>query len=105
MEKTKLGVLLGIIAGIVDVLPMLAQHLTWDANLSAFSFWVVSGFFIAVTDIKLKGLIKGVSISLIILLPSAILIGWNSPFTLVPIVTMTLVLGSLLGFLVEKYGS
>ena len=71
---------------------------------SAFSLWVVSGLFIATTDIKLKGPIKGVSISFLILLPSAILIGWNSPFTLIPIVIMTLVLGSLMGFLVEKYG-
>lgn len=104
MEKTKLGILLGVFAGIIDILPMLAQNLTWDADLSAFSLWVISGFFIAATDIRLKSSIKGISISFLILLPSAILIGWNSPSTLVPIVIMTLVLGSLLGFLVEKYG-
>jgi hypothetical protein len=31
-----LGILLGICAGIIDVLPMLAQNLSWDADISAF---------------------------------------------------------------------
>jgi hypothetical protein len=37
-------------------------------------------------------------------LPSAILIGWNDPFTLFPILIMTLILGSLLGSSIDKFG-
>jgi hypothetical protein len=29
---------LGIVAGVLDVIPMVLQGLTWDANLSAFFF-------------------------------------------------------------------
>ncbi len=104
MKKVQLGVLLGVCAGIIDLIPMLVQKLSWDANLSAFSLWVVSGFFIAASDIRIKGLLKGVIISFLVLSPSAILIGWKEPFSLIPIFIMTSLLGSSIGFLVEKYG-
>lgn len=103
-DKTQLGILLGIIAGIVDVIPMIFQKLTWDANLSAFSFWVVSGFLIATSNIKINGIAKGIIISFLVLLPLAVIIGWKEPFSLIPIFAMTLILGSALGFLIDKYG-
>lgn len=102
MKKAQLGILLGIMAGIIDVVPMILQKLTWEANLSAFSLWVISGFLIATTNIKVKGLIKGIIISFLVLTPSAVLIGWKEPFSLTPIFIMTLILGSALGFLIDK---
>jgi len=104
MKKAHLGILLGALAGIIDVIPMIIQKLTWDANLSAFSFWVVSGFLIATTQLQIKGVAKGIIISSMILLPTAIIIGWGKPQSLFPIVIMALLLGSTLGFLIEKYG-
>ena len=104
MKKVKLGILLGVVAGIIDVVPMISQKLTWDANLSAFSLWVVSGFLIANTNIKVRGIFKGIIISFLVLLPSAILIGWKEPFSLLPIVIMTLILGSGLGYCIDKFG-
>jgi len=104
MEKTQLGILLGTVAGIIDVIPMVLQKLTWDANLSAFSLWIISGFLIATSNLKIKGVAKGIIISFFVLLPSAIIIGWQEPFSLIPITIMTLILGSALGFLIDKYG-
>jgi hypothetical protein len=40
-------VLLGTVAGALDVIPMMLQRLTWDANLSAFFLWIISGFMLA----------------------------------------------------------
>ncbi len=104
MKKIKLGIILGAVAGTVDVIPMVIQKLTWDANLSAFCLWVVSGFLISTSDLKVRGVKKGIVISTLVLLPSAILIGWQQPLALVPILIMTLILGSGLGLLIEKFG-
>ena len=104
MTKIKVGIIFGAIAGIIDVIPMIIQKLTWDANLSAFFFWIISGFFIANTNLKVKGVVKGLIISFLVLFPSAILIGWKEPISLVPIFIMTLILGLLLGYCVDKYG-
>ena len=97
-----IGLVLGAVAGILDVIPMLIQRLTWDANLSAFLLWVVSGFFLATTNLKLPPVLKGIVIPFICLLPSALLIGWTEPVSLVPISVMTLILGALLGFAYGK---
>ena len=104
MRKIALGILLGILAGIIDLIPMLMQQLTWDANSSAFSLWIVSGFLIASSNLKIKGIFKGILISFLVLIPSAFIIGWSEPISLLPITIMTLILGAILGYLIEKYG-
>ena len=104
MNKIKLGLTLGVVAGIIDVLPMLAQKLTWDANLSALSFWIIAGFFISTSNIKIKSASKGLLISLLLMIPTAFIVGWQQPIALVPMVIMNIILGSSLGVLIEKYG-
>jgi len=103
MEKIKIGILFGVIAGIIDVIPMIMQKLTWDANFSAFSMWIVVGFLISTIDLKINPIIKGILIAFLVLLPSAILIGWSEPLTLIPIAIMTTILGGLLGFSIHKF--
>ncbi len=104
MKKIKLGIILGIVAGIIDIIPMIFQGLTWDANLSAFTFWIAAGFFISTTKLYAKGAVKGVIISLIMLVPLAFIIGWQEPTILIPIIIMNVILGSLLGYYIEKFG-
>jgi len=96
------GMLLGAVAGALDMIPMLLQGLTWDANLSAFFLWVVSGFMLATSSLKLAPVLKGIMIPFICLLPSAFIVGWKEPFSLIPIGIMTLILGALLGFVYSK---
>ena len=93
-----IGLLLGITMGIIDVIPMVLQGFTWDANLSAFFLWVVSGFLLATSTLKLQATLKGIVIAFLCLLPSVFIIGWNDPLALVPVGVMTLILGALLGF-------
>lgn len=102
MKKIQFGLLLGVIAGIIDVIPMIIQKLTWDANLSAFTFWVIAGFFITTTNIPLKGALKGMFVSLLLLAPLSFIIGWQNPLNLIPVTGMNLILGSALGFFINK---
>jgi hypothetical protein len=102
MKKIKIGILLGVVAGIIDVIPMIIQNLTWDANISAFTMWIVVGFLIATIDIKINSIIKGILTAFLVLLPTAILIGWKEPVSLIPIAIMTIILGGLLGFSIKK---
>lgn len=102
MKKVKIGIILGVIAGIIDVIPMIFQKLTWDANISAFSMWIVIGFLIAIVDLNINSIIKGILIAFLVLLPTAILIGWKEPTSLIPISIMTTILGGLLGFTIDK---
>ncbi|MFA4881129.1 MAG: hypothetical protein WC650_05960 [Candidatus Doudnabacteria bacterium] len=104
MSKIKLGILLGVLAGIIDVIPMVIQKLSFNANLSAFTFWTVAGFMIASSNLKIKGVLKGIVLSLILLAPLASLIGWQDPKSLIPIIIMNIILGSLLGYFIDRFG-
>ncbi|PIZ47992.1 hypothetical protein COY32_00865 [candidate division WWE3 bacterium CG_4_10_14_0_2_um_filter_41_14] len=102
MRKILIGMSCGTVAGIIDIVPMVLQKLTWDANFSAFTMWVVIGFFLSVVNLKINSIMKGIIFSFLVLLPSAILIGWNEPVSLLPIFFMTLILGGLLGLIIDK---
>ncbi|MBP7103076.1 MAG: hypothetical protein KBA86_07490 [Bacteroidales bacterium] len=102
MKKIKIGILLGVAAGIIDVIPMIIQNLTWDANISALAMWIVVGFLIATIDLNINSIIKGILTAFLVLLPTAILIGWKEPVSLIPITIMTIILGGLLGFSIKK---
>ncbi len=104
MNKIKLGILLGIVVGIIDVIPMVFVGLTWDANLSAFFHWVVVGFLIATVDIKMRGVLKGIFISVITLVPLAFLVWWKDGSSIIPMTASTIVYGVILGFFIDKYG-
>jgi len=104
MKKITLGLTLGILAGIIDLIPMIIQKLTWDANLSALSLWIISGLLISTTNLKINSILKGIVISFLVLIPSAFIIGWKEPLSLLPIALMTLILGGLLGYLITKFG-
>ena len=101
MKKHVIGIGLGAVAGIIDVIPMVFMKLTWDANFSAFSMWVVIGFLISTSAVRINRLLKGLLISFLVLLPSAVLIGWTDPMSLFPIILMTTILGALLGLFID----
>ena len=101
-NKIIIGLLFGVAAGIIDVIPMVIQNLTWDANLSAFTMWIVIGFFIATVELKINPIIKGILISFLVLFPFAFIIGWNDPAVLIPIAIMTAILGGFLGYAINK---
>jgi hypothetical protein len=102
MQKWQKGLLAGAVAGVIDVIPMILQNLTWDANLSAFFFWVTTGTAIAVADLPLKGAVKGIVIAYGLLFPLAFIIGWSNPANLIPIAIMTLILGAGVGTAIER---
>jgi hypothetical protein len=95
------GIFFGALAGAIDVIPMVFQKMTWDANLSAFSMWVAAGILISSTSLQMKGYAKGLLLSLLVAIPAAILVGWNSPASLLPMGIAVIVLGSLLGHFID----
>ena len=101
-RKLIIGISFGFLAGIIDIIPMIIQHLTWDANISALCMWIIVGLFISALEFNINSIVKGVLIAFLVLLPSAILIGWKEPFALIPIAVMTTILGGLLGFTIQK---
>jgi hypothetical protein len=101
-RKIMIGILLGVAAGMIDIVPMIIQKLPIYAILSAFSMWVVLGFLINTSALKMNGALKGLLLSFLVILPTAILIAQTEPVSLIPIGIMTVILGALLGYASDK---
>lgn len=98
MKRISIGILLGALAGIIDMVPMMIKKIPAEGKISAFIMWIVIGFLVSAIDLKIKPVFKGIVVAILVLLPSAVLIGWNDPSSLVPISLMTILLGGLVGY-------
>ena len=83
MNKLIKFLITGVVIGIVDVIPMLLMKLTWDANISAFTMWVVISYLLYSNNQRCNQLIKSIVVAFLVLSPNAILIGWNNPVNLI----------------------
>ena len=97
MNKIVKDLLFGAIAGVIDVIPMVAQGLSWEANLSAYAMWVVAGFLISTSELRIFPILKGILVAFLIALPVYIIVGAKEPFSLIPMTIMTAILGGILG--------
>ena len=105
MKKYTIGLALGVIAGILDVTPMLIQKLPISACLSAFTMWTILGVLITAVDFKIHPILKGIITAFLVLAPISIIIATSEPEALIPISIMTLLLGSFLGYTTNKFTS
>lgn len=102
MKPIAVGALIGLVAGVIDVVPMVARGLPWSANASAFTMWIVVGILVAVSDLRVPAAMHGIVVGFLVLAPSAVLIGAVEPMSLLPIAVMTLLLGSGVGLAARR---
>lgn len=90
--------LIGIIAGMVDVLPMIKMKLDKHSILSAFVFYLILPY--VIINISLFGLVwwlKGGVVGLALALPVIILVAKEDRKSVPPMLVMSFVLGTAIG--------
>jgi hypothetical protein len=99
MKEVLLTILIGCIAGIIDILPMIKMKLDKYALSSAFKFYFVMP--LVIFNIKLfENLwwLKGGLITLVLAIPTTILASKTDKKAVIPIGIMAVVLGTGIGF-------
>ncbi|MFH1347787.1 MAG: hypothetical protein ABIH22_03765 [Candidatus Margulisiibacteriota bacterium] len=104
MKKIITGLLFGAIIGLVNEIPHLILKQPLFIMTNSFIMWLAIGFLIAVSNINLNSVLKGVLISSFIILPVAILLNVILPEQVVPMISTNLILGGLLGYLIGRFG-
>jgi len=102
MNTVIFGLLCGVVAGIIDVVPMLMQKLPWNANLSAFIQWVFLGLVIANCNIGLPGWATGLLLGLLAAAPIILITAIPNIKTAIPIVCMSAIIGTALGIVTRS---
>ncbi|HBV88618.1 MAG TPA: hypothetical protein DEF42_18710 [Desulfosporosinus sp.] len=103
MGKLIMSLMIGLMAGIIDIIPMIFQKLDKYSITSALIQWIVAGYVITHIQIGIKGWLKGLIIAVLMGLPIIVLVMKNDPESTVAILIMCVVLGSLVGFVGDKY--
>ncbi len=92
-----IALLIGIIAGIIDIIPMIIQKMDKYANLSAFFHWVVLGLIIPFVSWDIVPWLKGLIIAEITALPILLIVVPKDKKALIPISIMSAILGIAVG--------
>lgn len=105
MSKLSISLIIGIIAGIIDVTPMIIQKLDKYACLSAFVHWVILGIVISYIEMPVAPWLKGIIIAVLSALPIVILVSKEDPKSIVPILAMSIILGAGVGISTAKFAN
>ena len=98
MKELLLTLLIGIIAGIIDILPMIKMKLDMYAISSAFTFYFVMPFIIFNLGLLNKlWWLKGGLITLVLAIPTTILASKADKNAVIPISIMAVALGTGIG--------
>ena len=93
MKEILIALVIGIIAGIIDVIPMIIQKMERSANLSAFSHWVVLGLIIPFVSWDIAPWLKGLIIAEISAIPVLFMVASKDKKAILPISVMSAILG------------
>jgi len=97
MTHILIALAIGIVAGIIDVIPMIAQKMDRTANLSAFVHWVVLGLIIPFVSWGLPGWLTGLIIAELTAIPILLIIAAEDKGAIVLITLMSAILGAGVG--------
>jgi len=102
MKKIFIALGLGLVAGVIDIIPMVLMHLSVYATVSAFMHWVVLGLIIPFVSWKMRSWVKGIVIALISILPVMVLVEMKLE-DIIPMTISSIILGALIGLFGKKW--
>lgn len=105
MPKLVVSILIGVIAGAIDVLPMILQKLDKYACTSAFVQWIVLGIIISYVQMPVPLYIKGIVIAVLAALPIMIIVSKENIKSVIPILIMSIILGAAVGIATNRFAN
>lgn len=97
MNNFLIAVLIGIAAGLIDVVPMIIMKLEKASNISAFTHYFVLGLIIPFVDWGISAWITGIIISFLSALPLMIMVYPKDKKSIIPMFVFSIFLGAGIG--------
>ena len=93
MDKILIALIIGVVAGLVDVIPMIIRKLDKTANWSAFIHWIVLGLIIPFVRWDIQPWLTGLIIGELTTLPVMIIVFPKNKKALIPMILFSAILG------------
>jgi len=94
MENILIALIIGVVAGLIDVIPMIIQKLDKTACWSAFIHWVVLGLIIPFVGWDIQPWLKGLIIGELTVIPVIIIVSTKDKKAIIPILIFSAILGT-----------
>lgn len=103
MNDFLIAVVIGLIAGLIDVIPMIIQKLDKRYTISAFVHYFALGLIIPFVNWEIAPWIKGIVIALLTALPIMIIVYPKDKKAIIPMIIFSLILGAGIGIAGAKF--
>lgn len=103
MNNFLIAAVIGLTAGIIDVVPMIIMKLDKTSCISAFVHYLVLGFIIPFIYFGINPIITGIIVSFITALPVMVIVFSKDKKSIIPITIFSIILGAAIGFAGDKF--
>ena len=103
MNDLLIAIIIGLVAGLIDVTPMVIMKLEKVANISAFVHYFVLGLIIPFVDWEMAPWLKGVIISFLSAIPVMIIVYPKDKKAIIPMIIFSIILGAGIGIAGAKF--
>ncbi|NCB02642.1 MAG: hypothetical protein EOM67_10805 [Spirochaetia bacterium] len=103
MKKIIMVLLIGLIAGAIDLIPLLLVDAPLYNMLSIIAFWLVATYIIASTTLVKNTLLNGLVISILLMIPMALALSATNKQDFFPMMFMSIILGPVVGYANGKW--
>jgi hypothetical protein len=105
MSKLLVTLAIGLIAGLVDIAPMLLRGTDRIVLASVFMHWFVTTIFISYAVMPIPAPVKGALIGVLASLPILITYSAQHPERVLPIFAISIALGAAVGYLTSRFAA
>ena len=97
MRDARVIVLVGLAAGLLDLIPLVMVGAPVFNMVAIVVFWLVAVFFMAKTKLFANPLLNGLVVAVLIMLPVVLIVYTVNPKDFLPMLSMAVILGPLSG--------
>lgn len=103
IKRLTIAVLIGLIAGLIDLVPLVLVEAPLINMMSILLFWLITSYFVSNVTIIKNSLLNGLVLSTLNMLLMVVVIYTINPKDFLPLLSMAITLGPLVGFLNGRF--
>lgn len=102
-KKVIIAIIIGLAAGLIDLIPLVMVRVPLLNMISILLFWIITSYFVAHVTLLKNSLLNGLVLSTLNMLPLVAIIYTINPKDFLPMLSMALILGPLVGYLNGRF--
>jgi hypothetical protein len=102
MNKNLTALSIGLVAGLLDLIPLLLAKAPMFNMISVVVFWMVCVYVMANMTIHRNAALNGLIVSLLLMLPLSLAVAATNPKDFLPMMSMAVILGPASGFVLNR---